>query len=71
MADVEAAMPDWAKAAVAASSNACFLSSLFGRATTFSSRRFKQTADLGTSDRDRCNGGTQKLKIVLTTFIAF
>ncbi|KSX67518.1 Uncharacterised protein [Klebsiella variicola] len=35
MADVEAAMPDWAKAAVAASSNACFLSSLFGRATTF------------------------------------
>ena len=44
-------MPDWAKAAVAASSNACFLSSLFGRATTFSSRRFKQTADLGTSDQ--------------------
>lgn len=34
MAEVEAAIPDWAKAAVAASSNACFLSSLLGRATT-------------------------------------
>jgi hypothetical protein len=35
MSAVEAAIPDCANATVAASSKACFLSSLFGRATKF------------------------------------
>jgi hypothetical protein len=35
MSAVEAAIPDCANAVVAASSKACFLSSLFGRATKF------------------------------------
>nr|VXZ87517.1 Uncharacterised protein [Klebsiella pneumoniae] len=70
MADVEAAMPDWAKAAVAASSNACFYLHSLDEPLLFSSRRFKQTADLGTSDRS-LQRRNAKLKIVLTTFIAF
>jgi hypothetical protein len=51
MADVEAATPDWAKATVAASSNACFLSSLLGRATTFYLTR-NQTPILRTKNFD-------------------
>jgi len=61
MSAVEAAKPDCANAAVAASSQACFLSSLFGRATQFSplSNVKKRIEACGSY---RCNAECQRSK---------
>lgn len=66
---VEAAIPDCAIAWVAASSNACFLSSLFGRATTRYPYVWKNMIE--SCPLSRRNGECQPLKSTLTAYLCF